>query len=166
MRLGVPAGPAGSDGAAPQHRADARQKLAQLGGLGEIVVGAELQPHDPVDRARRGGQHDDRNVAGLLQEADQRKPVLLRHVEVEHDEVGLGLLNRGAKRFSAVAEGDVEAVHLQVVADHVAGGGLVVDHEDVLLLGHCASASSRSGNAIAKTAPPAEPGLSTKMRPL
>ena len=79
---------------------------------------------------------------------------------------GLRLLDRGAQRLAAVAERHVEAVHLQVVADHVAGGGLVVDDEDVLLLAHAASVSSSSGNAMANTAPPAEPGLSTKMRPL
>src|SRR5690606_18316318 len=58
--------------AAPQDRADARDQLAQFARLGEIVVRAELQPDDPVDGARGGGEHDDRHVARRLELAHDR----------------------------------------------------------------------------------------------
>src|SRR2546430_12850943 len=43
-----------SGGAAAQHRADARQQLAQLAGFGEGIVGAELEADHAIDRARSG----------------------------------------------------------------------------------------------------------------
>ena len=52
---------------------------------------------------------------------------------------GTSVSTARAQALAAVAERHVEAVHLEVVADHVAGRRLVVDDEDVLLLGHAAS---------------------------
>ena len=45
-----------------QHGADAGQQLARVERLGEIVVGAHLQPDDPVRVLADGGEHDDRQV--------------------------------------------------------------------------------------------------------
>ena len=71
-----------------------------------------------------------------------------------------GLPQAGA----AVAERDVEAVHLEIVADHVAGGGLVVDDEDVLGLTLMASPPGSAGSTISKVAPVPGPSLVASMR--
>src|SRR5215203_5964909 len=145
-------------------RADAGHELAQLGRLCQIVVGAELEADDTVDRTRRRGQHDDRHVRRLLEVADDRQPVLLRHVEVEHDEVRLVLGEALAQARAAVAQGDLEAVQLEVVADHVAGGGLVVDDEDVRRNAH-GSTQRSVGSRISNTAPLPWPSLTASIVP-
>src|SRR5829696_8318855 len=158
----LPGGPGRARAA--DDRADAGHELAQLGGLCQIVVGAELEADDAVDRARRRGQHDDRHVGRFLEVADDRQPVLLRHVEVEHDEVRLVLGEALAQARAAVAQGDLEAVQLEVVADHVPGGGLVVDDEDVRRNAH-GSTQRSVGSRISKTAPLPWPSLAASIVP-
>src|SRR5215207_5075372 len=153
----LPGGPGGAGGRRGLARpaddgADARHELAQLGRLCQIVVGAEFEADDAVDRARGRGQHDDRHVGRFLEVADDRQPVLLRHVEVEHDEVRLVLGEALAQARAAVAQGDLEAVQLEVVADHVPGGGLVVDDEDVRRNAH-GSTQRSVGSRISMAAP-------------
>jgi hypothetical protein len=127
--------------ASPQHRADARHQFAQLAGLCDVVVGAEFEADDAVDRACGRRQHDDRHIDAALQVADDRKPVFLRHVEVEHHEIGHAGLDRAAQALAAVAQRHGEAVHLEIIADHLAGRRLVVDNDDVRALGHDRSLS-------------------------
>src|SRR5262249_22295661 len=147
----------------PQHRADARHQFAKLAGLGNVVVGAELEPDHAVDRACGRGQHDDGNVGAALEVADDGKPVFLGHVEVEHHEIGRSAaFDRLAQALAAVAQGDGEAVHLEVIADHLAGRRLVIDDEDVLALTHD---SSVAGSTMVKVEPLLGPALSAVTSP-
>ena len=51
-------------GAGPaQHRVDPQHQLARAERLGDVVVGADLEPDDPVGLLAERGQHDDRHVA-------------------------------------------------------------------------------------------------------
>ena len=50
-----------------QHRADAGLEFAWAEGLGQVVVGAQLQPQHPVGFAAMGGEHDDRTARMLAQ---------------------------------------------------------------------------------------------------
>ena len=125
------------NGAAPaQHRADAGQELAQLAGLGQIVVRAEFQADHAIDRACGCGEHDDRHAGAPFEIADDRKTVLLRHIEIEDDQVRHLLRDGLAQAVAAVAQAHAEAVHAQIVPDHFARGLLVIHHDDVLRLGH------------------------------
>jgi hypothetical protein len=47
-------------GGAAQQRANSRQHFFEVKRLGDVVVGAELEAHDPVDVLAAGGEHDDR----------------------------------------------------------------------------------------------------------
>jgi hypothetical protein len=46
-----------------QNRLDARDELTRLEGLGQIVVGAELESDDAIGDVAASRQHDDRNAA-------------------------------------------------------------------------------------------------------
>src|SRR5712672_263070 len=143
-------------GAAPQHRADPRHQFAQFAGLCDVIVGAEFQPDDAVDRAGGGRQHDDRDIDAALQIADDGKPVFLRHIEIEHHQVGHARFDRAAQALAAVAQRHGEAVHLEVLADHLAGRRLVIDADDVLALGHVISVA---GNVTVNVDPCPGPAL-------
>ena len=62
---GAAAAGAGCD--APQHRLDAREQLAQVEGLGDVVVGADLEPDDLVDRVAAAGDDDQAAVPVFAQ---------------------------------------------------------------------------------------------------
>src|SRR5262249_47789424 len=136
---------------------------AQLAGLRDIIVGAELEPDHAIDRTCRCSQHDDGNVGPALEVADDGKPVLLWHIEVEHHEIGCGAcLDRAAQAFSAVAQRYGKAVHPEVIAHHLAGRRLVVHDDDVLALAH---GNSVAGNVMVKVEPRPGPLLSAVTSP-
>ena len=72
---------------APEDRRDAQQQLTRLERLDQIVVGAALEPGDPIVRLASGGQQQDRDVAGEAQAPCQRHAVLVGQHHVEHDQV-------------------------------------------------------------------------------
>ena len=72
---------------ATQHGAHASEQLARAEGLGDVVVGAELETHDAIGFFFLSGHHDDRNrrfPAHLLREIHA---VLARETQIEHDRV-------------------------------------------------------------------------------
>src|SRR5258707_4732637 len=148
--------------APPQHRADPRHQFPELAGLCDVVVGAELQPNDAIDRARGRRQHDDGNIDAALEVADDRQPVFFGHVEVEHHKVGHAVLDGAAQAFAPVAQRHVETVHPEVVADHLAGRRLVVDDDDMRTLGHDVSVA---GSVTVKVDPRPGPALSAATWP-
>ena len=84
------AGRAGRDALAmpAQHRVDARDELARIERLGQVVVGAHLEADDAVDVLALGRQHDDRHgLAGAAQAPADGQPVLAGQHQVEHDQV-------------------------------------------------------------------------------
>ena len=112
-----------------QDRAYAGAQLAQIEGLGQIIVHAHLEAHDLVDDIVQDRQHDDRGRAGRAEPAGDGDAVLARHGDVEHDEVRglrgernveLGPAGASVRRVAAPAE---------IVDDHAADLRLVVDHD-------------------------------------
>ena len=72
----------------PQHRVDARDQLARVEGLGQVVVGAHLEADDAVDLLALGREHDDGHVLpGAAQPPANAEAVLAGQHEVEHDQV-------------------------------------------------------------------------------
>ena len=51
-------------GFAACERSDAQDELGEVEGLGEVVVGAEREPGDPLEGRAGGGQHQDREYRG------------------------------------------------------------------------------------------------------
>ena len=84
MRTRGPAVGADAPVGAAQHALDAGQQFARVEGLGDVVVGAGLQPDHPVDRVARRRHHDDADPAALLaQPARDRKAVLAGQADIE-----------------------------------------------------------------------------------
>ena len=80
---------AGGRADAAHHTLDARLKLAQGEGLGDVVIRAHLKAEHLVNHVVLGRQHQDRDVRRLLpQLAADSQPVHFREHEVEDDGVG------------------------------------------------------------------------------
>ena len=73
--------------AATDDGADARDELAEAERLDDVVVGAELQPDDPVDLFGARGHHDDRHVGARPQLAAHVEAVAVGQAEVEQHHV-------------------------------------------------------------------------------
>ena len=73
---------------APQQSVQPRHQLAQIERLGQIVVGAGLQPRDPVVDGVARGQHADRDVVSqCAQRGDHRDAVEFRHLDIQNQRV-------------------------------------------------------------------------------
>ena len=116
---------------APQDGLHAGQELAQIDGLGEIVVRPHLEAHDAVDHVGRGRQHDDADIAPLAQEPGQGEAILLWHGDVEDGQIEA--LARGqAAQGRAVRRGaHAESVELEVFLEGAPDAFLVIDDDDM-----------------------------------
>src|SRR5690625_3039254 len=159
------------DGAGLQHRGDhvalllsipaqyrpyPGQQLPGREGFRDIVVGAELQPHDLVDLGVLGRDHDDRNVGALSDLATYFRSRHTGQHQVKQNEISaasIELLNGSVTR---VRHGNVVTLLAQHVGQGIAEGILVLDHEHS---GH--SVSSRMSVA----APQSDSGAALVMFP-
>jgi len=69
--------------ASSEHRAEPSQELAGAEGLGDVVVGANLQPHHAVRLVSPRGEHEDRNAALAADATDDFQAVDAGHHDVE-----------------------------------------------------------------------------------
>ena len=116
---------------ATQDGADAREQLARAEGLGEIVVGAELEAHHAVGLLGPARQHDDRDGGFVAQPAREPHAVLPLQLEIEHNEIHDF---RAEQRLHRVAVGDgadAQLVLPEIVGNQVADRGVIVDDEHV-----------------------------------
>ena len=116
---------------APQRRLHARAELAHRERLGDVVVGAELEPEDLVDLLGLGGEHDDRHGLALGAQAPaDLQAVHARQHHVQHDEIE-DLLVEARERLAAVGGlHDFVAVALQREGEQRLDRLLVVDEQD------------------------------------
>ena len=112
---------------------DARQQLARVEGLGQVVVGADLEADDAVDVLDLGGEHDDRRrVVGRAQAAADRQAVFAGQHQVEHDQVDGLARQHAVQRLGVFGQQDLEAFLRQVAAQQVADARIVVDDDDAV----------------------------------
>jgi D-alanyl-D-alanine carboxypeptidase/D-alanyl-D-alanine-endopeptidase (penicillin-binding protein 4) len=105
---------------------DARHQLSQPEGLDEVVVGAELQPDDPIGLLAPGAHDDDRHIAAGPQPTADLVAVDVGEPEVEQDDVG------GRRVEGLAAGGDVphvEPVPFQPRDQRLGDGAVVLDQE-------------------------------------
>ncbi len=128
-RLGGPLG-------ASQDGLDARDELARGERLGQVVVGAHLEPEQLVELVVARGQHHDRDRGVATELAGDLETVEAGQAEVEDDEIGV-LAPRGLDGARAIGcRQHGEARVLEVVARELDDLGFVVDDEDGSHDGH------------------------------
>jgi hypothetical protein len=72
----------------PQQRAHARQKLLQAEGLGQVIIGTEIEPVDPILYGIARAQNQYRLVeAGLAPLLQQIQSIAIRQSQIENDRV-------------------------------------------------------------------------------
>ena len=120
--------------AAAQDGADAREQLARAEGLGEIVVGAELEAHHAVGLLDAAGEHDDRDRRLVAQAARERHAVLGLEPEVEHDKVHDLLGDYFAHRAAVGYGRNAQLVLPEIIGDQLPDGRVVVDRKHMR---HC-----------------------------
>ena len=112
-------------------RVQARDDLGEGEGLGQVVVGAEVEALDARADVGRGREHEDpRRALGGDQLAADLVAVDLGQVAVEHDRVVVD--DGGALERLIAVEGDVdgESVAAQAARECLGEPGLVFGDED------------------------------------
>jgi hypothetical protein len=112
-----------------QQAPDARQQFAQVEGLGDVVVSAQFQADDAIDEVAGSRHHDDPEVVVLAQVARQRQPVLAGQAQVQQHGVRQFAFDLLAHLQPVRGLREIEAVALEILAQHGAHGRIVVDHQ-------------------------------------
>ena len=112
-------------------RLDARQQLAQVERLGDVVVGADLEADHLVDRIAAAGDDDQPAAPVLAQLARDREAVLARQAEVEQHEGGRVGGHQRDQCATAVHLRDAVSVALQVAGQQLRDVDFVVEDGDV-----------------------------------
>ena len=101
-------------GGAAKQGVNPRQQFPDAEGLGDVIIGAEVEPDHLVEFLAFGGEHQDGRGdflrAKLL--ADVVAAQARQH-DIQHDQRGAVLLDGFDRLVSAVADGHVEPVALQ-----------------------------------------------------
>ena len=121
--------------AAAQDRLDARDELARVERLRQVVVGADLEPDDLVHVFVARGEHQDRDVRALAHALADLDPVEIREHQVEDDQVRTLARERVESLLARPNRADAVAGVLQVERDERGDRGLVLDHQHALSLG-------------------------------
>ena len=119
-------------GTTAQHALDPCQQLARLERLGDVIVGAGLQPDDPVHGVARRSHHDDADAAApLAQPARQREPVFARQVDVKQHQRRSLALDEPMQRGAAIDGADPEILPGEIIGEQLPLRRLVFDHDDM-----------------------------------
>ena len=163
-RRSAGASAAGAAARAAQDGLQPRHQLARLEGLGQVVVGAELQADDAVHDLAARGEHDDRQVALLADGAAQLEAVHLGQHHVEDGGVEAAL--RAAAPGPALGRVALLQLHveaLQVGRQRRRQQLVVVDQQDAVHGRHARMRRSRSQRRF-RTRQPPRPRLSMNSR--
>ena len=108
----------------------ARDELARVERLRQVVVGADLEPDDLVDVLVASGQHQDRDVGVLADALADLDAVEVGQHQVEHDQ--RRLLRGGERERLAAGRGRRDGVArvLQIERDERRDRALVLDDQD------------------------------------
>ena len=120
---------------AAQHGLDAGDELARGEGLGDVVVGAELEAVDAVVLGGARGEEDDGDDAegGVLAEAPAEvEAVAAGHHDVEQEEGGRLAFGVGDDAADGEVGADGEAGALQVILHQARDVGVIFQHKDGL----------------------------------
>ena len=117
-------------GRATQHGAHPREQLARRVRLRDVVVGAELEPHDDVDLAVLGGQHHDRHLARHAHLSAHLGAGNARQHQIEQHHVGALFAEHAQRLLSVVDDLDLEALALQQVGERIREVGFILNEQN------------------------------------
>jgi len=86
---------------AAQQRLHPCHQLAHTEGLGEVVIGPNLKPHDCIHFIGAGGQHENRDAGFLPEDSANLEAIQDGQHDVKHHQVGM-LAAGNVQRLSAV----------------------------------------------------------------
>ena len=119
-------------GLAAQHRMDARDELARIERLRQVVVGAHLEPDDAVDFLALRGEHDDRHrFARAAKPPAHREAVLAGQHQIEHDQMRRIALQLLVEIARVGKHRNLKSLLGQVARQEVAQPHVIVDDEDL-----------------------------------
>jgi hypothetical protein len=104
--------------------------------LGDIVIGAELEPHDAVDLLAPGGEHDDRHLRTCAQLAAQRQTVFPGQHQVEHQQIDMRTLHDAAHFLAVGHRRGAKLVLLQILGEQPPDLTIIVHDQQVRALVH------------------------------
>ena len=115
---------------APGQRADASEQFAEIERLGEVIVGAGVEPcHSRLHRIPRG-EHQHRHVGTRsTQFPAQRQAVLSGQHDVEDDRIIVGLMALVRRRIAICRDVDRMTRFAQPLRDETGGVRLVLDQQ-------------------------------------
>jgi len=107
-------------------------ELAHAEGFGDVVVGAEFEPFDPLGLRPTGGQHDDRHVRHLTDALEHLPSVNAGHHHIEADEIGMGLVELPQTLAPLLGLDDAVAVSIEVKLQSTYQCLIVIDDEQFM----------------------------------
>jgi hypothetical protein len=111
-----------------EHGPHPRNQLAQLEGLGQVVVRANLEADHPVDGISLAREHDDRNIVLRANLACEIEAVFLAKIEIERDQGNRVPLKPDTHLCTVLGLGNGKTLALQTAAQQGANLRLVVDN--------------------------------------
>ena len=112
---------------APQNGLDARRQFARVEGLGEIIVGPELQTDNTVHVFAARGQHQHWHAAGEAKPLQDFKTVQAGQHHVQNDQVITALLGGFERRVTLMNAIYRETLALQEFLEQGAQLSVVID---------------------------------------
>jgi hypothetical protein len=113
-----------------EDRLHPRDELARRERLGQIVVGADLEPDDAIGLLVARGEHEDRHLRAHADVAADLEAVLARQADVEQHHPDLVALELDERLLAGPHPDDAVAVAREVAADELSDRGLVFDEEN------------------------------------
>src|SRR5260221_5573394 len=115
-----------------QLRAYPGQQFLQAEGLGQVVIGTEVEPLDPVLHAVPGAQYQHRLLeSGPAPFTQQIEPVAIRKSKIEDDQIEIVFTERIARLCAGAHGGDGVGPLGQALLDQMSQARLVLDNENL-----------------------------------
>ena len=116
---------------APKHGPDARQQLAKTEGLGQVVVGAKLEPDHPVDLVISMTGGDDHGDVGMRADLPQQvEPIFLAETQIEDHKARFVVGDLARHLLPPGGRDGVDVVFLEIAEDRLSQPGIVVDDQN------------------------------------
>lgn len=118
---------------APQDAAHPGDEFADVEGLGDVVVGPNLEPNDTVDHVVFAGDHNDGRGEVFADVLGDFESAFLPEIDVERDEIDGFAVQSFYELLPGFRFSDDESSIFQSVAQQSPDLGVVIDHDNGLL---------------------------------